>query len=88
MTRRKGEITFAQIRRCWPHHVVLLADKVKGIKNFDTVHGFANTLSVAPRTGGSIHRNDTHYWVFCFLKEEDARKFAGRFGGEYRRYER
>ncbi len=88
MRRRKGEITFAQIRRYWPHDVVLLADKVKGIENFNAVHGFANTLSVAPRTGGTLYRNDTFYEVFCFLKEEDARIFAGRFGGEYRRQDR
>jgi hypothetical protein len=47
--RRKGEISYGRIRREWPHHVALPADKVMG-KGYDLVHGFAGALSVAPRT--------------------------------------
>ena len=81
MTRRKGEITRAQLHQWWPHHVVLSADKVKGLRNSTTVHDFANSLSVAPRTHW-LRRDDTDLVVFCFTKPEDAQTFAERFGGE------
>ena len=47
---RKGEITRARLRRYWPHHVALAADKVRGLGNSEAVRGFADTLSVAPLT--------------------------------------
>ena len=81
MTRRKGQITRAQLRQWWPHHVVLSADKVKGLRNSTTVHDFANALSVAPRTYW-LRRDDADYVVFCFAKPEDADAFRERFGGE------
>jgi hypothetical protein len=31
-----------------PHHVALPADKLRGTKNYDIVHSFADTLSAAP----------------------------------------
>jgi hypothetical protein len=81
MTRRRGQITRAQLRQWWPHHVVLSADKVKGLHNSTTVHDFANTLSVAPRTYW-LRRDDAEFVVFCFTKPEDAETFCKRFGGE------
>jgi hypothetical protein len=47
MTRRKGEITRADLRRKWPHHVLLSADKVRGLDNSAMVRGFADTLGGA-----------------------------------------
>ena len=49
--------------------------------NYDAVHGFARTLSVAPR-GYHFWRDDADYVVFCFKKEADAEQFRERFSGE------
>ena len=78
---RKAQITRAQLRQWWPHHVALSADKVRGLRNSTTVHDFANTLSVAPGTYWLRH-GDGDIVVFCFAKPEDAQAFAERFGGE------
>jgi hypothetical protein len=80
VTSRKGEISYSRIRREWPHHVAISADKVMSDR-YDLVHGFANTLSVAPR-GLGMRRDDVDYVVFCFAKPEDADAFAQRFGAE------
>jgi hypothetical protein len=80
MTRR-GEITLPDIKRHWPHHVALSADKVRGVMNSQTVCSFAETMSAAPRPY-SLHRDDGELVVFCFTKPEDANAFCERFGGE------
>ncbi len=81
MTRRKGEIMLPEIKRHWPHHVALPADKVRGVMNSQIVWSFAETLSAGPRPY-SLRRDDGDYVVFCFTKPEDAEAFAERFGGE------
>jgi hypothetical protein len=55
--------------------------KGPGLKKSETVRGFADTLSVAPRTM-HMRRHDCDYVVFCFAKPEDARAFCQHFGGE------
>jgi hypothetical protein len=81
MTRRKGEIARADLKRKWPHHVVLAADKVRGLANSEMVRRFADTLSVAPLTY-HVHHDDGDLVVFCFATPEDADVFCQRFGGE------
>jgi hypothetical protein len=49
MSRRKGAITLPDIKRHWPHHVALPADKVRGVMNSNIVWSFAATLSAALR---------------------------------------
>jgi hypothetical protein len=50
MTRRKGEITRPDLNRKWQHHVALPIGMVRGLTNSEVVRGFADVLSVAPRT--------------------------------------
>jgi hypothetical protein len=81
MTYRKGEISLPEIKRKWPHHVALSADKVHGLANSELVWSFARKLSAAPRPY-SVRHGDSEFVVFCFSKLEDAQAFAERFEGE------
>jgi hypothetical protein len=81
MIDRKGEITKADLRRRWPHHVVLPADKLRGLMNSELVRSAAVALSAAPKTY-SVRRGDLDFVVFCFTKPVNADVFSERFGGK------
>jgi hypothetical protein len=81
MTLRKGEITRGRLHRHWPHHVVLSADKVRGVKNSEMAWSFAGTLSAAPRLY-AVRNDGGDLVVFCFAKPEDADAFCQRFERE------
>jgi hypothetical protein len=77
----KREITRADLKRKWPHHVALPAEKVLGLKNSGLVRGIAASLSTAPLTY-SLRRDDLRFVVFRFAKSENGEAVAKRFDGE------
>jgi hypothetical protein len=81
MTRRKGQITRSHLRRRWPYHVVLPAERVEAPENSEMARRAADALSAAPLTY-SLRRHDLQFAVFCFATLEEAEAFGEQFGGK------
>lgn len=79
VTKRKGELTKAQIDRDYPHQVIILAREVSGPQGGVTAMFMAN-VNVAPRTH-SVFKDDEWHTVYCFEDESHADQFIALFGG-------
>lgn len=80
MTRRKGELTAAQIDRDYPHQVIVPADWRLTIPPRGLFIG-GRKLSLAPRHH-SVFMSDRWHIVHCFAEEADAEAFRAQTGGE------
>jgi hypothetical protein len=85
--RNSNEITRSGVKRKWPHHVALPAEKVRGLINSEVIFCAAGVLSATP-LAYSLRRNDNDVAVFCFAKAEEAEAFCEESGGELSRVDR
>jgi hypothetical protein len=72
----------ADLKRKWPRHVALPAEKVRHLKNSEVIFCAAGVQSAAPLTY-SLRCDDNDFVVLCFSKPDNAEAFARRFGGEH-----
>jgi hypothetical protein len=76
MTRREDEIS--DLKRRWPRHVALPAEKARCFMNSEAIFSAAAALSAALLTC-SLRHDDLQFVVFCFAEPEGAEAFAKRF---------
>jgi hypothetical protein len=79
MSRRKGELSPAEVDRRWPHQVAMSGEAARS--RFTEIREFCTPLSLAPRGHEVRHRNEW-YRVYCFAEAEHAKLFLDHFGGE------
>ena len=80
MSRRKGELTKAEIDRGWPFQVAL-PERLSCREHWQPQHEFCQALSLCSR-GHSFYRDGEYWNVKCFADQEHAERFRARFGGE------
>jgi hypothetical protein len=76
VARRKGEITRGDLKRKWPNHVALPADKVRGLKSSEATFTAAAAYRRRSSPTYSLRSDDSDFVVFCFAKP-DAKRFSG-----------
>lgn len=81
MSRRKGEITTAQVDRDYPHQVEIHADVCVGRARGHEIEQFIRPLSIAPIRGRRSFQKDGHWLRFAFVSAADADAFQREFGG-------
>jgi hypothetical protein len=81
VSRRKGDVAPAAIRRRFPYRVELPAGLVRGQEYCAATRGLAKKLGAAPYPLSAFH-DDRHFAVFHFKAAEAALAFHERFGGE------
>lgn len=84
MSRRKGEITRAEIDRCFPHQVELPVP-VNGFgPRLNVMYGFCREHCFSYQTRAARRRGEADAVRWCFRLASDAERFREQFGGQTR----
>jgi hypothetical protein len=84
MSRRKGEITRAEIDRCFPHQVELPVPANGFGGRLSAIYGFCREHCFSYQTRPSRRRGEADAVRWCFRLPADAERFRAQFGGEKR----